>query len=213
MWENHRRHKWHLGTRVLAIMAASVICVTLPTDVMAQNELVIDANGDIGIGTDTPSAAVEIERDGPVMRWTNTGGAGGFWDFAMNANTGRLFMTDDPTNLRIPFKFDPGSDNNLLRVGVVSPDQVNINGHLVVSGTITPDYVFEPDYKLESIEEHAQLMWQKKHLPAVGQAVVDRSGSSATLRVIGPVRGERSPEGEVEAGTALLIHKSIRKAI
>jgi hypothetical protein len=36
---------------------------------------------------------------------------------------------------------------------------------------------------------------------------------SATLRVIGPVRGERSPEGEVEAGTALLIHKSIRKAI
>jgi hypothetical protein len=31
--------------------------------------------------------------------------------------------------------------------------------------------------------------------------------------VIGPVRAERSPEGEVEAGTALLFHKSIRKTI
>jgi hypothetical protein len=36
---------------------------------------------------------------------------------------------------------------------------------------------------------------------------------SATLRPIGPVRGERSPEGEVEAGTALFIHKSIRKTV
>ncbi|MBN1782820.1 hypothetical protein JW948_16910 [bacterium] len=38
-----------------------------------------------------------------------------------------------------------------------------------------PDYVFETDYQLESIEEHAAFMWEHKHLPAVASARVIRS--------------------------------------
>jgi hypothetical protein len=36
------------------------------------------------------------------------------------------------------------------------------------AGTVHPDYVFEPSYQLESIEDHAAKMWTKKHLPSVG---------------------------------------------
>ena len=38
------------------------------------------------------------------------------------------------------------------------------------------DYVFEPGYNLESIEEHAMFMWEKKHLRAIPKARVDESG-------------------------------------
>jgi hypothetical protein len=39
---------------------------------------------------------------------------------------------------------------------------------LHLGSPVHPDYVFEPDYELESIEEHAAYMWKNKHLPAVG---------------------------------------------
>jgi len=50
---------------------------------------------------------------------------------------------------------------------------VTINGELFIgSSQVTPDYVFEPDFALESIEEHAEYMWTHRHLPSVGGAVV-----------------------------------------
>ena len=38
------------------------------------------------------------------------------------------------------------------------------------------DYVFQTDYQLESIEEHASFMWQNKHLKAIPKAAVDTDG-------------------------------------
>lgn len=38
------------------------------------------------------------------------------------------------------------------------------------------DYVFEPEYELESIEDHSQYMWQNKRLQAVSKAQKDESG-------------------------------------
>ena len=38
------------------------------------------------------------------------------------------------------------------------------------------DYVFASGYKLESIEEHADFMWEEKHLSAIPKAVVDKNG-------------------------------------
>ncbi|MCD4697181.1 MAG: hypothetical protein K8S16_13170 [Bacteroidales bacterium] len=73
--------------------------------------------------------------------------------------------------------------NNRVGIGIYPSDTANAN--LVVEGNIrvangsfiddgtalnVPDYVFELDYKLESIEEHSELMWSKKHLPAVTSA-------------------------------------------
>lgn len=41
---------------------------------------------------------------------------------------------------------------------------------------IHADYVFAPDYELESIEEHADYMWREKHLKAVPGHQVDEAG-------------------------------------
>ena len=38
------------------------------------------------------------------------------------------------------------------------------------------DYVFDPEYELESITEHSEFMWRNKHLPAIPKAQVDENG-------------------------------------
>ena len=43
-----------------------------------------------------------------------------------------------------------------------------VNGKIKRNGTCSlADYVFEPGYKLESVEEHTKFMWENKHLPAI----------------------------------------------
>jgi len=52
-----------------------------------------------------------------------------------------------------------------------------VNGSIFQRGIqLFADYVFEPTYSLESIEDHAAFMWGNKHLPAVGERKVDEQG-------------------------------------
>ncbi len=52
-----------------------------------------------------------------------------------------------------------------------------MNGSIFQRGVqLFADYVFEPSYTVESIEEHADFMWNNKHLPAVGAKKVDEKG-------------------------------------
>ena len=140
------------------------------------SSLDISSSGNVGVGTTSPDKNVDIEDDGPEIRFTNTGATAGSWDWFVNGNNNRMNLTDDPTHARVPLKLAPNADNNLMRLGVTASNTVDIDGDLVVSGTITPDFVFEPDYALESIEDHAEYMWREKHLPAVGAAVPDGRG-------------------------------------
>ncbi|MEM7586977.1 MAG: hypothetical protein AAF560_26535 [Acidobacteriota bacterium] len=248
------------------------------------------ATANVGIGTETPDEELDIEGDGPGLRFTNTGPAGGGWRMIMNGNTGRLVLSDDLTGARNPIKVGMGAVDNLLRVGIdtlgaMATDTVSIgstttgDANLQVQGsalidssvgigTISPaaelhvqttgtdhadlyleaggqiwdlrsngvnsvftiknitsntnpfkvqpdapsnalvvdahgigintahpsgaldvfgaiyqrgaqlhaDYVFEPDYELESIADHAAFMWANKHLPAVPPRRVDENG-------------------------------------
>lgn len=61
---------------------------------------------------------------------------------------------------------------------MVSPGgKLDVNGAIYQRGNqLHADYVYEPDYKLESIEEHAEYMWQNKHLKAVPRAKIDENG-------------------------------------
>jgi hypothetical protein len=52
-----------------------------------------------------------------------------------------------------------------------------INGDLHVTGTCCgPDYVFDPSFKLASIEENAAYMWKNRHLAAVGPTRTNAEG-------------------------------------
>ncbi len=63
-------------------------------------------------------------------------------------------------------------NNTSLILGTNGANRLEIDGTGNVvhfsAGTVHPDFVFDEDYNLESIESHAKTMWDKKHLPAVG---------------------------------------------
>jgi hypothetical protein len=102
----------------------------------------------------------------PLLRLTNFDGPGRFefrdttgginWDF--RTTSGDTFVITQPTS--------PTNDF-----------QINSAGNVTVRGTLTTsgptcgsgcDRVFAPDFEVESIEEHAALMWANSYLPAVG---------------------------------------------
>ena len=142
----------------------------------------IAANGNVGLGTQSPDAPLDIERSSnPKLRLTNTQtGTGNTWELISADDSGRLNFTN-VTNGKTPVKIDDMANNNLLKLGLDgSPNRVDITGVLFINNidNSNPDYVFEPDYKLESIEEHASYMWKNKHLPAVGSGVNGENGKA-----------------------------------
>lgn len=54
---------------------------------------------------------------------------------------------------------------------------LDVNGAIYQrGGVLHADYVFESGYKLESIEAHADYMWENKHLKAIPQVQIDENG-------------------------------------
>lgn len=50
------------------------------------------------------------------------------------------------------------------------------------------NYVFEPEYELESIDEHSRFMWKNKRLAAILKSQVDENGTEV-LEVDSHIRG------------------------
>lgn len=154
--------------------------------VLAQDAMFINDLGNVGVGTSAPTEKLHVQ-DGNLLVKQNTAdailkfatGATNQWNITQNATTGRLVFFFSGTGGGAStgsFKFDKQGVENLLRVGVLGPSIVDINGNLQVTGNITaanvpqPDYVFDSSYKLESIEDHSDFMWQNRHLPSLPSA-------------------------------------------
>lgn len=111
-----------------------------------------------------------------------------------NATTGALEMKG-PTG-GAALKFRAGAANNSLTVGpagagdfarvgigtanpagALDAHTLDVNGAIYQRGSsLHADYVFDAAYELESIEEHSQLMWTNRHLPAIPPRTVDENG-------------------------------------
>lgn len=65
-------------------------------------------------------------------------------------------------------------------VGIRTSDPkgtLDVNGSIYQRGSLLhADYVFEPDYELESVEEHSQFMRQNGHLRAIPKAEINADG-------------------------------------
>lgn len=143
-----------------------------------------DTNNRVGIGTTTPSTKFHVVGQTRASSFSSANGTSGgpAYRFESDTNTGTFrpaadnyaITTGGSERLRI-------DANGNVGIGTASPtSKLEVNGgdiqvtggSFIDDGTTlnVPDYVFEPDYKLESIEEHAEYMWQEKHLPAVKSA-------------------------------------------
>ena len=124
--------------------------------------LAISADGDIGMGTSTPEAPLEIVD------------ASSFSFF-------RLTAAHAPVNRSVDVVFTQGPlGTGEFRYNIVDGDgpemRLNADGDMVLDGTLTTagscsvgcDAVFDPSYPLPSIEEHHEQTLALGHLPNVG---------------------------------------------
>jgi len=114
-------------------------------------------------------ARIMVMNRGGLQSWLGVDGS------AAENPVGYLGMEahTDPASVAISWL-----KNGNVGIGTVSPGgKLDVNGTIYQRGSVLhADYVFEPDYELESIEEHAEYMWQNKHLKAIPKTQIDESG-------------------------------------
>ena len=146
-----------------------------------DNSLVIDQVGAVGLGTESPAAALHVKRsDGTAQVLVEeTSGASAQRTLFKIKNKGQTEFRIENTDTANEWIFGLRSDNvfviaeggaggKAFQFSGNSGNLVLSNGDFITESNTYPDYVFEPGYELESIEQHAAYMWENSHLPAVG---------------------------------------------
>lgn len=141
------------------LTAGTLIFVLFAGSALAQGTMYIE-NDMVGIHVATPAQEFHL-HDGPdanangAFRISTTSHA---WDFATINNNGTFRISKLGTGTS---EFDLSAGGNLT-----------ISGTLRTGGTTCGgggcDLVFSPDTKLTPLTEHAEAMWAKGYLPAVG---------------------------------------------
>lgn len=148
------------------------------------NQFLIRASGGVGIGTNNPSRILHIKGDNPrilieassispEVNFKNTGD--------LDSETWALYKhgtTDD-------FRFYQNGDKVTIQnstgnvgIGTTNPAyKLDVNGDINVAGSYNirkggtaythPDYVFQPDYQLMSLDELKKYVFENKSLPNV----------------------------------------------
>lgn len=151
------------------------------------NALFIDTDGDVGLGTASPNAALHVASGNlnvanGDLTVAGDGTSGGALTVS-NAGTAQVVLSDSS---------DAGPDLKMVLAGGTfrlsfagtgnAEMQLFDNGNMIIPGNLITtggggactvadpcDAVFDPEvYQVPSIEEHAAKMWADKHLPAVG---------------------------------------------
>ena len=145
------------------------------------NSIYVDTDGDIGLGTQSPSAALHVTRSNGTGRaliedTATTGGFQRMLELNSAVGAGMGFRMADGANA-----IDLVNSNNQFRINIVDGDNQELTldaaGNLTVDGTVTatggatlPDYVFEPGYALRSLDELSAFISERGHLPGVPSA-------------------------------------------
>ena len=167
-----------------------------------EDALYIANDGQIGIGNASPQAALHIEAQGGRANILLDGGTsssptGSSWDFTVRNSDGEFAINDMSTpggdfifrtadnGANTPWEFVHRGDDGfgINTNSSTGGDFILSNsGDLRILGTITSggptcssgcDAVFNEDYDLPSIEDHAEAMFADRHLPAVGPTSPD----------------------------------------
>jgi hypothetical protein len=137
------------------------------------DELVIDENGDIGIGTDTPMVALDVVRAlgaaGTLFSLENDGPT----RFQLNNTTGDFWLINASNN---GLRFNANA-NPTVAFTITACGNLSIAGSLTTAMSTLPDYVFEPEYPLMPLDHLEAYILENKHLPNIPAASdVEKTG-------------------------------------
>lgn len=184
----------------LALVLGGIVGIGGVGTALAQGTLFVE-NDKVGIGTETPTEKLHVLESSNnntfVTAENNGGGSTSAGVLRARSNTATVnFQAHGSGRTIARFGRALGSWTEFLQVtgngliigtlagtplilGTNSTNVLEITPAgtvLYKGGQVHPDYVFESDYPLETIEEHAEAMWTGKHLPAVGPGQYDADG-------------------------------------
>ncbi len=126
------------------------------------------------LGFQVHGSARTISRYGITLGgWAeiNQASGGNGLILATRTSTPLVFATNTTERMRI-------LSNGNVGIGTTAPaGTLDVNGSIYQrGGVLFADNVFEPSYKLESIEEHERFAWEHKRLPGIPGRTVDEQG-------------------------------------
>ena len=145
-----------------------------------SNSLTIAADNDIGIGAQNADASLEVQRNNGTAQILvdENSGTKAKRDLIFVSNNGNpQIAMENTANGNVWFL---GAGNSFViehRGSGTRSFEMEPNGDLEIQGTLTTgggtcgggcDLVFTEDYELPTIEEHAEMMWERGFLPNVG---------------------------------------------
>jgi hypothetical protein len=148
-----------------------------------QNSLFIDTDNDIGMGTASPSASLDVQRsDTALVEVYNTTNTNGKRDMLRLSNTGNPQIVFENRNNNNTWLWGAGNavviehrTSGTRVMEISSTGQMEIPGAIITGGGTCGgagcDAVFSAAYALPSIEEHSAAMWESGYLPNVGPTV------------------------------------------
>ncbi|MEO1012174.1 MAG: hypothetical protein AAFX53_12760, partial [Bacteroidota bacterium] len=146
------------------------------------NNLNFDGAGSVGIGTNNPQRKLHINGEVRSEGYANSNGVEDEPSYAFNNDPDTGMWRGASVNfLRFStageeaITIDP---NQYVGIGTNNPtEELHVNGDILASGTVTPDYVFEqyfdgfsqlnPEYHMFSLKEIETFVRVNKHLPGV----------------------------------------------
>ena len=163
------------GRNIIYSQTYSGLAQTLKLQVNNEDNFVIKTNGSIGIGYSNPSEKLDVNGNIKVNRAVKIDGSGSVASLQImdnsNTSTADILLRGDGGDSYI------NATNGQLGIGTRNPDAM-----LAVKGTVHaeevkvdlnvpgPDYVFESDYSLSSLEEVEKYIKANKHLSDIPSA-------------------------------------------
>jgi hypothetical protein len=175
----------------LGIISAQDIRFSSGGDDDTKQRMIINSAGNVGIGISNPVASAQLHIASDNNHSINLSRANGTYGFRIfrNATEGAVCFQigNNPNTWETKIKIGEGEgpntklllnpDGGNVGIGTLAPDaKLTVSGQIhaqEVKVTVTapgPDYVFEKDYKLTSLEEIKNYIDQNKHLPEVPSA-------------------------------------------
>ncbi|SCY78080.1 hypothetical protein SAMN02927916_3350 [Flavobacterium anhuiense] len=141
------------------------------------NQLHLNTNGYVGIGTNTPSAPLTVYGKSHFFPARIGSGDGRFLEISNTARFPDFIDNDFPVFL----KTGGGNQPLVLDAARVGIGTAKPSSMLTVAGNITSrevkvtvnagaDFVFEKDYNLRSLESVDKFIKENKHLPEIASA-------------------------------------------